>query len=380
MGVSNKTFLAAAVAFAAALDVFAQTLPAEECKRLAAAGDAEALWQLGCRYEKGDGVAGNPAKALSQYRKAADKGHKEACARLAEMYEKGEIVGKDPVKAAEYRAMAAGEDPKSAVAEAEKNAVRNKNKIDEIEIALDYIFGRNGKPKDAKTGIRMLYAKAKDDPTAQRVFVDRWSAGDLDGALSALDNEEWSLIIPWFRDAWNRGKKDVGLVLGYESFRQKNYNAAISYWKGSGHPKSWYFVGKLYDPSVEEEDGGGPKHMRNETLARRAYEQCLHIDSKYDDAKFSLGLIYLFPEKKENGDAKKAFNIFSYFIKQSPDNKWINYDYGVAGLLSMDYKARDAKRKEDEYLSYIRKAARLGCEPAKKLLDDFERDSRRGFR
>lgn len=379
MGMLNKAILAAAAAFAA-LWAAAEVLPLAECKRLAADGDAEALWQLGCRYEKGDGVAANPVKALSQFRKAADKRHKKACARLAEMYENGEIVGKNPVKAAEYRAMATGENPESAVAEAKKLASRSEKKIDEIEIALDYILGRNGKKKDAKTGIRMLYAKAKDNPTAQRVFVDRWSSGDLDDALSALDNEEWSLIIPWFRDAWNRGKKDVGLVLGNESFRQKNYNAAISYWKGSGHPKSWYFVGKLYDPSVEEEDGGGPKHMRNETLARRAYEQCLHIDSKYDDAKFRLGLIYLFSEKKENGDAKKAFKIFSYFIKQSPDNKWINYDYGVAGLLSMDYKSRDAKRKENEYLSYIRKAARLGCEPAKKLLDDLEHDSRRGFR
>ena len=71
----------------------APTMPLDECRRMAAEGDAEAQWQLGQRYEKGDGVRQDSMRAIAQYKKAADQGHKAACAKLASCYETGKLVG-----------------------------------------------------------------------------------------------------------------------------------------------------------------------------------------------------------------------------------------------------------------------------------------------
>lgn len=87
----------------------APTMPLDECRRMAAEGDAEAQWQLGQRYEKGDGVRQDSMRAIAQYKKAADQGHKAACAKLASCYETGKLVGKNQAQAAKYREMAEGE-------------------------------------------------------------------------------------------------------------------------------------------------------------------------------------------------------------------------------------------------------------------------------
>lgn len=177
----NKVRLAAvAVMMAAPAVLLAAEYGLDECRAKAAAGDAEAQWQLGLRYEKGDGVRKDGMRALAQYRKAADQKHRKACAKLSDLYERGRLVKRDPVLAAKYKAWAEGGNGELAAAQVKELA---KEKDDEIETALDYILGRNGKPKDPKAGVRLLYQQAKDNPTAQRVFVDRWSQGDLDACF-----------------------------------------------------------------------------------------------------------------------------------------------------------------------------------------------------
>lgn len=293
----NKHFAAWAVAM---VTLFSSSgdMSLSECRDKAAGGDAEAMWQLGQRYEIGDGVRKDGLKALSQYRNVAEKNHPKACERLAELYETGRIVGKDPVKAAKYRALASGENAEHAAERARTEL--KKNQVDEIETSLDYILGRNGKSKDPKVGIRILYAQAKDKPAAQRVFVNRWAKGDLDNALDVISDEEWGLLIPWFKDAWDRGNTATGLILGNEAYRCKRYRDAVSYWEKSGLAKAWYFVGRFYANWSKEGEGGGPKHMKDETLSRKAYERCLKIDNSWDKARFELGLIYAFATKKAN--------------------------------------------------------------------------------
>ena len=68
---NKRLFAAGIVGFL--LNAFASGMTLEECKERAAAGDAEALWQLGQRYENGEGARKDGLKAISQYRKAADK-------------------------------------------------------------------------------------------------------------------------------------------------------------------------------------------------------------------------------------------------------------------------------------------------------------------
>ena len=388
----------------------------EECQAKAADGNAEAQWQLGLRYENGDGIKKNNMRALAQYKKAAERKHRKACAKLADFYENGKFVKKDLVLAAKYKAWADGDNGELAAAQARTSVAKSKE--DEIETALDYILGRNGKPKDPKPGIRILYQSAKDKPIAQKVFVDRWSKGDLDGALAVLSDEEWEKMLPWYKNAWDSGNKRAGLVLGNDAYSRKQYSAALGYWQGSGMAKCWYFVGRFYATWSEEGKGGGPQSMRDETKARKAYEKCLRIDNSWDDAKFDLGCLYLFAKNKENENLSEAKRIFLYFLKKSPDDKWLNYNYGVAGywlqrsqfdkkwpkhkvdsLLSWakqneqysssysripEYERRNMsdynrmiedwklfERSREEYVTYIRKAANLGCEPAQKFMNEY---------
>lgn len=384
----------------------------EECQSKAAEGNAEAQWQLGQRYENGDGIKKNNMRALTQYKKAAEQKHRKACAKLADLYESGKFVKKDPVLAAKYKAWASGDNGELAAAQARTSVIKSKE--DEIETALDYILGRNGKTKDPKTGIRILYQSAKDKPIAQKVFVDRWSKGDLDDALEVLSDGEWEKIIPWYKNAWDSGNKRTGLVLGNDAYARKQYSAALTYWQGSGMAKCWYFVGRFYDTWSEEGKGGGPSDMRDETKARKAYESCLRIDRTWDNARFNLGYLYLFAKKSGNENLVEAKRIFSYFLKKDANNKWYNYDYGLAGYClqrsqfdkkwpkqrvdtllawAKQYKDRSVpdwdlrnlkdynrmidewktlRRSQQEFVSYIRKAANLGCEPAQKFISDYD--------
>ena len=129
MAMFNKYIFAAGI-LGLFLNAFASGMTLEECKVRAAAGEAEALWQLGQRYENGEGVRKDGLKAISQYRKAADKNHVRACERLAFFYESGKIVAKDPVKAARYRAQSKGESAEMAAALAQ--TAQDRSKVDYI--------------------------------------------------------------------------------------------------------------------------------------------------------------------------------------------------------------------------------------------------------
>lgn len=406
MDLFNKLALATCIIVGMlSIAAFGEKYSLDECKAKASAGDAEAVWQLGQRYEDGDGVRKDNLRAVTQYRKAAEKNHPKACARLAELYDKGRIVGKDAVMAAKYRALANGGSAELATAIAKTS--EEKAKVDEIEIALDYIIGRNGKQRDAKTGIRLLYQTAKDKPVAQRVFVERWEQGDLDDGLGTLDDSEWNLIIPWFKVQYEKGRRRGGLVLGNEAYHGKDYDAAVRYWRASGEagcPRAWFQLGNLY--WCDEDNGGGPKSLKSDAKAKYAYERCVKASGGWDEAWVRLGTVCLFGDKTAV-NVGKAVEIFSRLVKKYPDDKWILYEYGLAGVYSEDdgfdsrwskyrveylvaqsknrYRSardnadyqrmfadwKETNRRKKPYVQYIQRAASLGCEPAIKFMEKW---------
>ena len=100
VGFNNFRAAVLVVVLITPIALFASELGLEECQSKAAEGNAEAQWQLGLRYENGDGIKKNPMRALAQYKKAAEQKHRKACAKLADLYENGKFVKKDPVLAA----------------------------------------------------------------------------------------------------------------------------------------------------------------------------------------------------------------------------------------------------------------------------------------
>ncbi len=77
-------------------------------------GYANAQFNLGVMYEKGEGVTQDYKEAVKLYRKAADQGNTDAQTNLGVMYGKGQGVTKDYVQAHSWLNLAAVQGKKYA--------------------------------------------------------------------------------------------------------------------------------------------------------------------------------------------------------------------------------------------------------------------------
>ena len=68
-------------------------------QKAAEKGDWNAQYEMGVRYEEGNGVPKNIEKAIFWYQKAAEEYHQAAMARLGKIYDKGELVPRNSKKA-----------------------------------------------------------------------------------------------------------------------------------------------------------------------------------------------------------------------------------------------------------------------------------------
>ncbi len=411
MAVFNKVRFVCAIV-CAVCSLMAGEMSLDECREKAAAGDAEAQWQLGQRYEEGRGVGKSVIRAVIQYKKAAEQKNRKACARLSELYSRGEYVKKDAMLAAKYRALASGENAESATAKSETVTSTAEERIDEIEVALDWILGRNGKRKDSKIGIRILYDAAKEKPMAKKVFVKRWQQGDLDNALSVLTDQEWGLIVPWFKEAFVSGQKKAGLIVGNDERHRKNYLAAADYYFAAGKaglPKAWYFYGLLYWTGSDKDEWGMSEYIKSDSKARAAFEQALKLDTNFDVVRWDLGLLHLYSQDKTCANPQKAFDIFSYFHDKDKTDKLTLWLYGFSGWLTAVYaldkdkdlygkilsnprkrnyrglydhvyekhKARfeQLMQQKNGCLKCIKQAADMGCGPARNFMEQFEKST-----
>jgi hypothetical protein len=83
-----------------------------DLRTLAAQGDAEAQYQMGVRYDEGEGVLKDDAQAVQWFQRAADQGHVNAQAHLGAYYWAGRGVPRDLSKAYMWSmiALAGGDD------------------------------------------------------------------------------------------------------------------------------------------------------------------------------------------------------------------------------------------------------------------------------
>ena len=92
-------------------------------RKAALRGDADAQFNLGVCYAKGEGVEKDEVEAVKWYRKAALQGHADAQFNLGIRYAKGRGVEKDEVEAYKWVLLAdaqGNEDAKEAMALVEK--------------------------------------------------------------------------------------------------------------------------------------------------------------------------------------------------------------------------------------------------------------------
>jgi TPR repeat protein len=89
--------LSAAVFQLAAQQTKSDRRPVEEVKAKAKAGDAESQFELGRRFDKGEGLRRDLVEAVKWYRKAAEQNHAGAQNNLGFCYANGEGVVQDHV-------------------------------------------------------------------------------------------------------------------------------------------------------------------------------------------------------------------------------------------------------------------------------------------
>lgn len=82
-------------------------VPLRALTQQAEQGSAPAQFELGQRFENGNGVAENAAQAVTWYRKAAAAGNADAQLRLAWCYNQGDGVAEDPVESLKWLQRAA---------------------------------------------------------------------------------------------------------------------------------------------------------------------------------------------------------------------------------------------------------------------------------
>ena len=70
--------------------------------RRAGKGDAKAQFNLGLKYDTGEGVPQNYTEAAKWYRKAAEQGYAEAQFNLGTLYDEGRGVPQDYAEAAKW--------------------------------------------------------------------------------------------------------------------------------------------------------------------------------------------------------------------------------------------------------------------------------------
>jgi hypothetical protein len=102
-----------------------------EYKQLAQSGDAQAQFNLGNMYRKGEGAAANMGFAAGYYRQAAERGHAKAQNSLGVLYASGKGVEPNDIEAFAWFSVAANQgDP-----EARKNAQFARSLLSKSRIA-----------------------------------------------------------------------------------------------------------------------------------------------------------------------------------------------------------------------------------------------------
>ena len=228
--------------------------PKNSTERMAAEqGDADAQFNLGWRYDCGDGVEKNPKKAVELYRKAADQGHAGAQNNLGMCYLEGNGVEKNPEKAVELFRKAADQDeayaqnnlgecflggygveknPEKAV-ECFRKAAKQDNVDAQYNLGECYLNG-NGVQKNPEEAVECFRKAAKQGNAKAQNYLGVCFLG----GYGVQKNPEKA--VECFRKAKKQDNVDAYYNLGY------------CYQYGEGVKKNRAMAAKCYRKAVEK--------------------------------------------------------------------------------------------------------------------------------
>ena len=365
------------LAFMFTLDVVGG-MSLDECREKAGYGNSEALYEMGRRYENGDGVRRDPVRAISYYKKSANKRYRPACARMAVIYEKGLYVAKDSVKAAEYEEMAGGvsaSQEKTRLSEGSKTTAAGSSgstSADDVDVAVCRLLGKNGYDKDVATGTVLLFTVAKNgDEKAKKLFVELLDEGVLDPNFKT-DKAGWALIDAWRVEQFEKGNRRLGYALGINCKKRDENGKALRYFEAAaaeGNAAAALEAGILYYGARAAGRKSSRAYFCSDEKALRWFKRALQMSK---DVKFrnevKTWLIVLYCCSKMYGDVAEALRLGKELWGSDKRNAEYAYFYAYAGLVQLNDLWRSGvvtseanyNQQRQYFLGLVREAVRCG--------------------
>ena len=336
-------FLAAAM-----LSVSAMALDPRQNLQLASQNNAEAQFNLGVMYYKGDGMPQDHSKAAEWFKKAADQGHTKSQNNLEAMYSNGEIAYpykiasqqiseplpifiRSPITA-ESKALTAS---KTLIAEAEKDIKRAQAEASSEKMSADIAKG-------TKYQATMEELAKRGDPKAQLLMGMMYARGD--GV-----RQDSSKAAEWYEKAANQGNSGAQTFLGLmysegDGVRQDSAKAAEWYEKAAnqGDAFAQTYLGKMYSK------GDGVR--QDSAKAAEWYEKAANQGNSL--AQLNLGVLYHQGEGVRQDYAKAA----KWYEKAADQD-----DIEAQFLLAMAYLGGKGVRQDyARTAEWLEKAANQG--------------------
>jgi hypothetical protein len=323
-----------------------RTQPAKEqesaidrLRKAAEHGDAQAQYDLGVQYAKGDGVPQDEEIAMACYRKAAELGYVEAQNRLAFWYYEGRGVGQNYAEAAKWWRKAAEQGNAEAqywlawcydegrgvgqnyaeAAEWWRKAAEQGDAGSQISLACLYDEGL-GVPKDAAEAFKWTRKAAEQgDVRAQRVLGECYS--DRKGV-----RQDYAKAAKWYLRAAEQGDAVA------------QYNLGVCYCNGQGVPQNdieaykWFSLAAAQGQkgSVEVRDSITKRMARAEVIEGQRLASVFAVRKEYAGS----GSDRISP-KPEIGEGKVVAGT-GFFV--TDDGYLVTCEHVVRGATSLSAK------------------------------------------
>lgn len=274
-----------------------------ETKKKAEAGDAAAQFNFGLKYQNGESVPKDAAKAAEWYEKAAAQNHADAQSKLGWMYARGEGVPKNAAKVIAWTQKAAAQGDASA------------------QLNLGGMYAKGiGVPKDVAKALELVRkAAAQGYAEAQYALGDVYRSG-----FEGFVPKDAAKSVEWFQKAaaqgHERAQKDLAQMYARGEGVTKDLAKVVELWEkaaAQGNVGTQRELARMYDKG----EGGVPK---NAVKAAEWYQKAAAQGDAY--AQYDLGRVYGIGEGVPKDDIK-AFEWTQKAAVQGHGGAQLNLSY-----------------------------------------------------
>src|SRR3972149_9665269 len=271
--------------------------------QLAEPGDADAQFNLGFMYYRGEGAPRDFKEAAKWFQKAAEQGFTAGQNRIGLMYEKGKGVPQD------YRVMPTPINPDEVVWDDDEAELAELNKTD-VEVDAD-----------KKEAVKWFLESADQGSANVRYVLGLMY---YEGYQNVP--QDYKEAANWYRKAAEQGKAEA------------QYNLGLMYYKGEGVAQDYKEAVRWWRKAAEQGHAGAQNNLGN------SYHEGEGVPQDYKEA------VKWYRKAAEQGNADAQFSLGSMYFegKGVPQDDVLAYmwfNISAYNGNSSETKARDAMMK-----------------------------------